>query len=155
VKERKGRGVMYPEPTVGALILNKENKALLLKSNKWRGYWVIPGGHIELGEDMEDALRREIKEETNLNIRGIKLLGLQQCVYSGNFHERKHFIFIDFICRTEESGVALNDEHQEYKWVALEETKNMPLEPFTRKLMDEYLKGDKSEHRRDVIYNYA
>ncbi|MBN2534234.1 MAG: NUDIX domain-containing protein [Spirochaetales bacterium] len=145
---------MYPEPTVGALIVNKENKVLLLKSNKWSNYYVIPGGHIEPGEDMEDALRREIKEETNLDIYEIQLLGLQQCVYSDNFYEKKHFIFIDFICRTDESRVILNHEHQEYIWVDLEEIKNLPIEPYTKKLINEYMEGKKSKYIRDVIYNY-
>ena len=54
----------YPEPTVGALILNKESKILLVKSHKWQNNYVIPGGHVELGETLQDTLKREIKEET-------------------------------------------------------------------------------------------
>ena len=58
----------YPEPTVGALIFNQEKEIFLMTSPKWKGKYVIPGGHIEMGEEIEQALRREIKEETNLNI---------------------------------------------------------------------------------------
>ncbi|ADL12770.1 NUDIX hydrolase [Acetohalobium arabaticum DSM 5501] len=53
----------YPEPTVGAVIFNPDDEILLCKSNKWDNKYVIPGGHIELGERMEKALIREIKEE--------------------------------------------------------------------------------------------
>ena len=50
----------YPEPTVGALIFNPEGKVFLMRSHKWRGKWVLPGGHIELGERMEDALNAHL-----------------------------------------------------------------------------------------------
>ena len=53
----------YPEPTVGALIFNTENKLLLVQSHKWRNKYVIPGGHIELGETHVAALKREIKKK--------------------------------------------------------------------------------------------
>ena len=86
---------MYPEATVGAIIFNKKNEILLVKSNKWNDSYVIPGGHIEYGEDMEHALKREIMEETKLKIYDIQLVGLQQCIHSKAFHEQKHFIFID------------------------------------------------------------
>ncbi|MBI5072419.1 NUDIX domain-containing protein, partial [Candidatus Woesearchaeota archaeon] len=55
-----------PTVTVGPLIFNKEGKLFLMQSPKWRNKWVIPGGKIELGETMEQAVKREIKEETNL-----------------------------------------------------------------------------------------
>ena len=75
----------FPEPTAGALIFNRENKILLMKSYKWRNRFVIPGGHIELGEKMEDALKREIKEETGLGIFGIKFLFFQEFVFDRVF----------------------------------------------------------------------
>lgn len=62
----------FPEPTVGALIFNAEGKLFLMKSHKWHDEYVIPGGHIELGETAEEALRREIKEETALDIYDIE-----------------------------------------------------------------------------------
>lgn len=58
----------YPEPTVGAVIFNPDNKILLCKSHKWDHKYVIPGGHIELGEKMEEALKREILEENEVTI---------------------------------------------------------------------------------------
>jgi len=45
-----------------------------MKSHKWHDAYVIPGGHIELGETAEEALRREIKEETALDIYGIEFI---------------------------------------------------------------------------------
>ena len=144
----------YPEPTVGAVILNPEGKVLLCKSHKWENKWVIPGGHIELGEKMEDALRREIQEETGLRIYSAELLGIKESIFSDTFHEPKHFIFIDYLCRTNSSEVILNDEAQEYAWAELEEIDQYELGGFTRSLLDR-LRGKKfSDHRVEIFYNY-
>jgi nucleoside triphosphatase len=58
----------FPEPTVGALIFNPEGKLLLVQTHKWKGKFTIPGGHVELGESLQTALEREIREETNLEL---------------------------------------------------------------------------------------
>ena len=47
---------VYPEPTVGALIVNKEGRILLTKSHKWFDKYTLPGGHIEVGETMKEAV---------------------------------------------------------------------------------------------------
>jgi nucleoside triphosphatase len=56
----------FPEPTVGALIFNQKEEILLIKSAKWHGKYVMPGGHIELGEKYQEALKREIKRRNRL-----------------------------------------------------------------------------------------
>ena len=129
----------YPEPTVGALILNPDGEVLLLRSHKWRDQYVIPGGHIELGERMEDALRREIAEETGLDVYDISFLGFQEFVYDEAFWKQRHFIFFDYACRTDTVQVTLNDEAQEYAWVSLEEALTWPIEPYTRHALALYL----------------
>ena len=50
--------------TVGGLIFDRAGKFLLVRTHKWSNLWGIPGGKIKWGETSEDALRREIKEET-------------------------------------------------------------------------------------------
>jgi len=71
----------YPEPTVGALIFNSKDQLFLMKSHKWRDNYVVPGGHIELGETLKDALIREVKEETNLDIYDIEFLLFQEFTF--------------------------------------------------------------------------
>ena len=128
----------YPEPTVGALIFNQQGKALLVKSDKWRNKYCVPGGHIELGETMEDALRREIKEETGLDIYDVEFALMQEFIFDETFHEKRHFIFLDFVCKTDasENNVVLNFESQEYVWVFPEEALKLALEPYTRRLIE-------------------
>jgi nucleoside triphosphatase len=130
----------YPEPTVGALIFNAEGKLFLMSSHKWRGKWVVPGGHIELGETMEQALRREIKEETGLEIRDIEFLCFQEFLYDQRFWKPCHFIFFDFACRTDSTEVVLNDEAQDYVWIDIGRIEELPIEHYTAVAIDTYRK---------------
>lgn len=144
----------YPEPTVGAVIFNPDNKILLCKSNKWHNKYVIPGGHIELGETMEEALIREIREETGLEIYDIELLSLKESIFSETFHKEKHFIFIDFKCRTDQYEVTLNEEAQEYRWVGLDEIDKYDMGGFTRQLLMELRNEKESQNRIGIFYGY-
>ncbi len=82
----------YPEPTVGALIYNPEGKLLLVRSHKWRDKYVVPGGHIELGETALEALKREVKEETGLDIYAIEYIAFQEFIFDDAFWKKRHFI---------------------------------------------------------------
>ncbi len=144
----------YPEPAVSAIIFNPDNKILLCKSHKWSNKYVIPGGRIELGEKMEDALKREILEETGLEIYDIKLISLKEGIYHDSFHEKKHYIFIDYICKTDSYDVVLNDEAEEYVWVALEDTDKYELGGFLKDLFRELRDMEKSEYKTEIFYGY-
>ncbi len=130
----------YPEPTCGALIFNLESKIFLMKSHKWRDKYVIPGGHVELGEKIKDALKREIKEETGLSIHNIKFICFQEFIFDNAFWKKRHFIFFDFACKTNSTKVKLNSEGQEYVWVTIKEALKLLIEPYTKKTIEEYLK---------------
>ncbi|MCL4437321.1 MAG: NUDIX domain-containing protein [Thaumarchaeota archaeon] len=130
----------YPEPTVGALIVNDSGEILLVQSYKWNNFWSVPGGHIELGERAEEAVKREVKEEVGLDVEPVKMLMVQQAVYPKNFMAPRHFIFMDFLCRTKSSKVKLDErEIQESKWATPEEALQEKLEEFTRNLVEKYL----------------
>ena len=65
---------VFPEPTVGVFIFNKAGEVLLLKSHKGPEKYVVPGGHVELGERLEQAAVREAMEETGLDIYDLKFI---------------------------------------------------------------------------------
>ncbi len=132
-------GQKYPEPAVGALILNPEKQLFLMRSHKWHGQYVIPGGHIELGETMERALIREVKEETNLDIHNIEFLLFQEFIFDKSFWKKDHYIFFDYLCRTDSSDVILNEEAEEYTWVSVEEALKLQVEHYTRVVIEAFM----------------
>ena len=129
----------YPEPTVGALIINQEDKMFLMRTHKFRGRYVVPGGHIELGERMEEAVIREVKEETGLDVFDISFLCFQEFVYDDAFWKRRHYIFFDFFCRTDSTEVTLNDEAEEYLWVEPEAALKLEIDGYTGVAIRKYL----------------
>lgn len=136
---------LFPEPTVGVFIFNKAHELLLLKSHKWPGKYVVPGGHVELGERIEDTAIREAKEETGLDIYGLEFINFQEFIYDPSFWKPKHFIFFDYACKTDSTVVQLNDEAEEYVWVPLDEAVQLPLDVYTRISIEILLERHKQE----------
>jgi len=126
-----------PVATVGALISNALGQVLMIRTQKWSNLWGIPGGKIKFGETSEDGLRREIKEETNLDITDIDFVLVQDCIHSREFYRDAHFVLLNYTCRVMDSGaVRLNEEAQEFHWVSLEEALAMELNRPTRILIE-------------------
>lgn len=129
----------FPEPTVGVFIFNQRGELLLLRSHKWPGAYVVPGGHVELGERLEEAARREVQEETGLEIRDLEFINFQEFIYDPAFWKRKHFIFFDFAAKAEDTQVTLNDEAESYIWVDPLQALSLPLDDYTRRSVEMYL----------------
>jgi nucleoside triphosphatase len=129
----------FPEPTVGAFIFNTNGELLLLKSHKWPGKYVVPGGHVELGERIEETVIREAKEETGLDVYDLEFINFQQFIYDPAFWKQRHFIFFDYACKTEDIKVILNDEAEEYMWIDPRAALNLSLDTYTRVSIEKYL----------------
>jgi len=116
---------LYPEAVVGPIIYNDQGEIFLIKNPKFNNQWTIPGGHIELGETMEEALAREIFEETSLKIDQIEFVNASDGIYPSNFLKKKHFIFLNFFAHLASGSPILSREMSEYIWIkpekALEE----------------------------------
>lgn len=130
----------FPEPTVGILIFNQKNEILLLDSHKWPGSYVVPGGHVELGERLEEAAVREAKEETGLDIYDLDFILFQQFIYDPAFWKQHHYIFFDFAAKTKDTEVTLNDEAEKYIWIELNKSLDLKLDSYTRTAIESFMK---------------
>jgi phosphoglycolate phosphatase-like HAD superfamily hydrolase/ADP-ribose pyrophosphatase YjhB (NUDIX family) len=127
----------HPVVTVGGLIFDDAGKVLMVRTHKWSGLWGIPGGKIKWGEKSEDALRRELKEETNLDVTDIRFVLVQDCIHSTEFYRDAHFVLLNYTARCAgAAAVKLNDEAREYVWVAPEQALAMKLNQPTRVLLE-------------------
>lgn len=140
----------YPEPVAGGIIYNEKGEVFLTKSSKWGDFWQVPGGHIEIGETAEQALKREIKEETGLDIDNIEFNDYQDCVYPELFEKKVHFVFLTFSARM--SGGKLiekNREMEDFIWIKPEEVlETLKVNPYTRKSLEIFV-----ENKRESLEN--
>ena len=106
----------------GAFILNEEGKVLLQQRNKEpeKGYWSIPGGKLEWMETFEDAVKREVKEECDVDIQVEKLLGICDHIVK---NENQHWVSPSFLCKITngEPKIMEPTKHTDMKWFSLNE----------------------------------
>ena len=135
-----------PLATVGGLIFNARGEVLLIRTHKWSDKWGIPGGKIKWGESSEAALRREIREETNLKVTDIEFVLVQDCIHSKEFYHDAHFVLLNYTCRcVGRPRVILNEEGQEYHWLKLPEARKLKLNKPTIVLLNAVSKSKKSK----------
>ena len=110
---------------VVAVIQNSAGEYLICKKPSRRGVfpgqWAIPGGGIEPGEHMLDALRREVREEVGLEIQAIRPLFFKDGEYPKLFPDGRqediYMIFLVFACRAASEAVRLGEEFEQFAWV--------------------------------------
>jgi 8-oxo-dGTP diphosphatase len=123
---------LYPDhPIVGVGVVIIDRGKLLLEkrgNEPAKGKWSIPGGVVELGESLEDAVIRETKEETCLDVEAPRLIDV---VYQVDLDEQDrvkyHFVIIDYFVTVKDGQVKAASDADELQWVALEEVEKYNL----------------------------
>ncbi|MES2856259.1 MAG: (deoxy)nucleoside triphosphate pyrophosphohydrolase [Bdellovibrionota bacterium] len=115
-----------PLVVCAAIILNDSSgKELILTAKRLpdakleAGKWEFPGGKLEFGEQPEECLVREIKEELGLNVRVEELFDVVSHVYVDSV-KKAHILLLVYLCRTDETEVQLI-EAADAKWITIEE----------------------------------
>ena len=132
----RGVAAHPPVATVGALIFNTQGEVLMIRTHKWSHKWGIPGGKIKPNEPSEDALRREVLEETGLKLRDIHFELVQDCIEPPEFYKKAHFLLLNYTATAEGIAVQLNDEAEEHRWLSMDDAAKLDLNGPTRVLLD-------------------
>lgn len=130
-------------PVVGALVVNLKNEILLVKFDNENSSYGLPGGKVRWGESLENAVKREVKEEVGLDVTLDSIPLVQEAIFSKELPNRqdKHFIFLECVCRSNSSNVKMdNREIASYIWVNPEEALKLNINSFTRQFIEKYLK---------------
>jgi 8-oxo-dGTP diphosphatase len=105
--------------SVVAVILNDQNEVLLTRRNiqPFKGEWVMPGGKIDLGEPIKEAIQREVMEEVGLEVEVGELIDLFEHITPGD--DNYHFIIIYYRCQPVHHDFNHNrQEIEEARWVS-------------------------------------
>ena len=127
-----------PRLCVGTLVLN-EDEILLLKAEKWGGRYIPPSGGVEFGESLEDAARREVKEEAGLEVFDLQYLTYFEWINPPEFHEPAHAVGIQFTAKSRSRGITVNHEVYEPLWTPPQRALELNLESGTRRSIECYV----------------
>lgn len=119
-----------------AIILNSQNKILLMQRSDKLGpkmQWSLPGGAIDKGEDPEEGIRREIREEAQIEVDEL-------CPFTSRsyMNDEDFVIILGYISRVQSDDVVLNWEHLQYKWLTVSEAIAYDLTNDARYFMEKY-----------------
>jgi 8-oxo-dGTP diphosphatase len=128
-----------PIPTIDIILSenSNSNKVLLIKRNKdpFKDYFSLPGGFVDEGEKVEDAVRREAEEELLVKVEPINILG----VYSDpNRDPRGHIMSITFIAKIIKGNLKEGDGVAELRWVEINNLENIKLGFDHSKILSDY-----------------
>ena len=113
----------HPVVGVGAVVV-RDGKALVIKRahEPRKGEWSLPGGLLELGESLQDAVRREIKEETSLDIDVGPIIETFDRVHRDDHGKiRYHFVIVDFLCWANGGDAVPGSDADGVAWVTAAE----------------------------------
>jgi len=116
----------YPsQPVVGVgAVVVRDGRALIVKRGHEPrlGEWSLPGGHLHLGESLADGARREVKEETGLDVHPGPILETFDRVYRDpDGRVRYHFVIVDFVCESPEGQAVAGSDAAAVAWVRADE----------------------------------
>jgi 8-oxo-dGTP diphosphatase len=123
---------------VGAIVLS-ENQVLLVERGKppLEGFWSLPGGLVETGERLEDAVAREVFEETGLRVSAESMATVfERIMPDPAGRPEYHYVLVDFYCKVLGGDLRAGDDSRRAEWFALSGLATLPMTAGTREVIE-------------------
>jgi mutator protein MutT len=119
-----------PVVGVGGVVV-RDGKVLLIRRGKepLYGRWVVPGGTVELGESLEQALVREVAEETGLRVEPLEMLTVFDRIQREGQRVVYHYVIVDYLCRWLSGQAVAASDALEVAWASPDELAGFDLPP--------------------------
>ncbi len=112
---------------VSSALIVKGDKILLIKSKKWGNSYLLPGGHVEYGETIFGAAKREGEEETGLKLKPLYCVYVGELINSPLFNRKAHLVYFHVVCEALSNTVKLdNRELNDFIWISPKEALKLP-----------------------------
>lgn len=134
-----GKYPKVPMVGVGVVVFNDNKQVALVKrgNEPSKGLWAIPGGKVELGEQVQQTARREIKEECNIDIEPQDFLGVVDLILKDNEGEiQYHYILLDYLAKYKSGELAPQSDVTEANWFFQDEIKDLDIPEVTLKILE-------------------
>jgi 8-oxo-dGTP diphosphatase len=114
---------------VGALIFDGGRILLVERGREpLKGYWSLPGGVVETGERLQDAVRREVREETGLEVEVVELLEVFERIMRDDAGLAEyHFVLMDYVCRPVGGVLCASDDASRVAWFGPDEIEGLKI----------------------------
>ena len=124
---------------VGAVICQNGCVLLVRRANPpLEGEWSIPGGLVETGETTQEALIREVREETSLEIEPVKLVKVfERILRDEQSRVQYHFVLIDYLCRVVQGEALAASDVSELSWASADELETYSVAEETCRVIRE------------------
>jgi 8-oxo-dGTP diphosphatase len=121
---------------VGGVVIHRE-RALLIRRGcePLKGQWSIPGGMLELGEEMADGVRRELKEETGLDVKPLEMIAVFDRITHEGERVKYHYVIVDYVCRLKGGKLMPASDVTDARWVRREEMPEYHLTEMATKVI--------------------
>jgi 8-oxo-dGTP diphosphatase len=107
---------------VGGVVIHRQ-RALLIRRGcePLKGQWSIPGGMLELGEELAEGVRRELKEETGLDVEPLQIVAAFDRITREAERVKYHYVIVDYVCRRKGGKLKPASDVTDARWVRREE----------------------------------